>query len=1431
MPAVLPGSLQSKLDQLASRERRQRMLRGLGRVTLVAIASVGAAVALDAWLTLSPLARVPLALAVIALIVAAAKKWLIVPMNRRVDSATLAAAVEAEYPRLDERLSSSVELADRNGDAYGSPVLIDLLLRETELKTRTIDFERAAPKGRGRGVFVALAAAAAFCIGAAVIWPELMAGLGRRFFLPWTNRAAFEPFSIVVTSSGDVVGQGRTWSVAAELMPRRSDAKLPENCTLIVTPAGKSPMRLRMRSIGEGKHEFALDRVADNFRFQIESSPVVTESFEVQVVPAVEIADVRIELTPPEYARLTIANRQIKALSDVSVLQHSRVKWSCRFDRPANNATLILRTGESEQRIPLALSDDRLNAASDRTITSSGRYQIHVEGERGVVTNGASNAIRCEVDRPPEFLRVSGLGESLREVRASDELKVDLILSDDIALSSAAMEWRVNDGPVQIHPLPVPIGGKSQIAGPMRFPLAGKVQPGDRFACRLRIADNRSVPEANLGPQLTYFPGGDQWCEWQIVAQASPLRDRDIEAQRDAVDQKLKDLVSKLDKDRQAMADLGFSSDDKAAEKLQELQKSNERARQDLEKLAKQADMQGMPALADAARSVADRELKQADEFLKDAAAMDKDRAAATKQAERATAQAREQLERMRADNQRLAQQRLDASQVEKLADQQSQLAAEAQSAAEAQKQEELKNEQKGLAEDLDKMTKENQSAKEALRTATAEEAKKLSDHAKDLAKAERDLDDAIRESLRSQNAAKLAGAAKKQEELKVEFDRLAKQTQRALKAAQAPPPETEDAALSTEKLKRGEADEARNHQQRTADTLEKLADRLQQALDSQRDPREAARQLGRLQEETRKRTLDSSRPDAPGRDEILTDQQALQRAIERLAIPEDQGSAMREQIDASGKAKQAITALQNGHPNTAAELMKQARESLDRIANSLPSLPDRQKKARAALDKLRKEQEQLAKEARPAAERNPTRKESADFVQRQTELAERIAKLDAVNAGDQQEAARSSAGDALDDIMAGRWSDVDKSQDELKRDLQRLDDALRGQPPAADANAKKPDVRQESAATPQDLAQRQRDLAAATAAIPKQIGQARTDALDEAARRQRELRNDASRMPSGASPKSIQEARLAMAQAEQALARQEPDAAKQQQFKAAAALEQAARATAKRDAGNDAPTPSGLATSEQVQQARDLAKRQRELEQQVKETAASTPPPAGADKQQDDLANQTEELARNLQQHVSPPASNHAQQAIEAMRAAMNQQLSDPSEARKSRQRAAEALDRAAEEAERKSQSEMRAGSPNAPPQGQSGQALIKARGKMQDAQKQLDQGKNEDAAKEMQGAADALKKAAQEMRDGGQQGQSNSSDGASNPNAGGNDGKQLPVSPDVAKELSRHAGKKWGELPGELRTKIMEDVKSQYGEDYARIIRLYFESLADRK
>src|SRR5438309_10864354 len=98
--ATLPQNLQAKLDLLARRFQRLRLLRGVGWVVLVAAVGAGVAMALDAWLVLPPAARIVLTSAVVAAIAYTIWRKLIQPARRRVTAAGLAGAVEEEYPRL-----------------------------------------------------------------------------------------------------------------------------------------------------------------------------------------------------------------------------------------------------------------------------------------------------------------------------------------------------------------------------------------------------------------------------------------------------------------------------------------------------------------------------------------------------------------------------------------------------------------------------------------------------------------------------------------------------------------------------------------------------------------------------------------------------------------------------------------------------------------------------------------------------------------------------------------------------------------------------------------------------------------------------------------------------------------------------------------------------------------------------------------------------------------------------------------------------------------------------------------------------------------------------------------------------------------------------------------------------------------------------------
>jgi hypothetical protein len=44
----------------------------------------------------------------------------------------------------------------------------------------------------------------------------------------------------------------------------------------------------------------------------------------------------------------------------------------------------------------------------------------------------------------------------------------------------------------------------------------------------------------------------------------------------------------------------------------------------------------------------------------------------------------------------------------------------------------------------------------------------------------------------------------------------------------------------------------------------------------------------------------------------------------------------------------------------------------------------------------------------------------------------------------------------------------------------------------------------------------------------------------------------------------------------------------------------------------------------------------------------------------------------------------------------------------------------------------------------------------------------------------------------------------------------------------VARQSGRAWGELPGHLRTEILQMAQPRYRDDYARLIQLYFREIA---
>jgi len=235
---------------------------------------------------------------------------------------------------------------------------------------------------------------------------------------------------------------------------------------------------------------------------------------------------------------------------------------------------------------------------------------------------------------------------------------------------------------------------------------------------------------------------------------------------------------------------------------------------------------------------------------------------------------------------------------------------------------------------------------------------------------------------------------------------------------------------------------------------------------------------------------------------------------------------------------------------------------------------------------------------------------------------------------------------------------------------------------------------------------------------------------------------------------------------------------------------------------------------------------------------------------------------ARGLSDRARGPADEAAallgQQAPRSMdEAAAHLAQGQPGQARDTQRRAAELAERGAQNAEDLAaalRADAAAAQPaHGPPQGADAahDALAGARAELNQANRQLGRARGSEpdptalgsARRAIRGAAERLQAAADARGQGQGQGQGEPADGPGEPGAplagsdapssaepkGGRAGVADPASLAGLQELVRtKTGRRWGELPGHLRSEILQMSQGRYRDDYARLIQLYFREIA---
>lgn len=1183
--AVLPPALTQQLASLARRIRRLRAARGLSAVLLTAAVTAGLALLADASLELPSGVRVGFLITWAGLNSYVALVAFALPLLRPLRPEALAALIEEKYPDLGERLTSAVELA--GGERVtGSPALIEILLQETETRCRPLDVLRAYSAQRSRMLSAVAAVAVLLTLSPALGWPGRYAELASRFFVPW-DAAAESLYRFEVTPGNVYTALNRSATFTVRILPRDAQTALPKRCQMICDYGdGHEPAVLDLRADRADTFAYEMAAVVGDFTYHVEAEGSASESYRLTAIRPVELdaEETKVTFISPDYIKAletaqTPAVLDPTSFADRTVWQHGKVRFDLAFNRPAVAARLETQVlsekpekKQPKQVHPLTLSPDGMRATIEIPVAANTAILLVLEAEHDIRTQ-IGRTLHVQVDRPPAFLQAAAVerhdpnwkieanatgtdfnpgkasGDELKVVPAYDSVPLDIAVEDDLAVERVELEYRVNDGVVTSETLPVQGVMTPRATARYDFKLAPKnLKEGDTVHYRLKASDNRRVPEVGLGPNVTYHPA-DRWRTLKIARRAEPLKQQEITAQRDDLDKRLETIKQDLLKEQRALYKLRQESREQEtlrpeqAKDLKQVRQENRTGQNALRELARDAaETPGLQPVADRAQNVADREMHRSDEALSAAAKETKatPRDQRLQQADKELSAALQQLDELRKANDQAAQARLDQMKLETLAQRQQQLAEktgeQAKEPAAAPKTDQAKEEQRDIAKDLQKLTEQSEPLRSALDATKADQAKQLAEQARKLAQAEREL----RRQGEQEPQGEMADLARKQQELAAKADKLARQTTPHAQAAKAAPLNPEGARKAAEALKQGNAGEAMPQQEKAARELDRTAAELDKAAEQARDPKEAAKQLARVQEAVRQQLKQQPNTDRKGplneamRD-LQQEQEAIRKAAQNLPVPEKDKPAREIQKQAADKANEAAKALAKPNAAEANTRMKEAREALERLAEKMPS-DAKDAKPQAAQEKPQGlPNKQQAEEARQLA------REQREL----REAAQKLAKQQAEATQPQQEKQQQLAQET-----SGLMQKLEQMTQQLSRSPQAQQKMQQATQSGREARQQMQQAQEQQRQANQDRTQKHQQQAA------QQLDQA-AKCCEQGAQTLAAQQGSPSSQQTG---ESVQQAQGEMRQAQSQLSQNQPSAAKTAMERAAEALQKAAQ-------------------------------------------------------------------------------------------------------------------------------------------------------------------------------------------------------------------------------------------------------------------------------
>ncbi|MCA8990184.1 MAG: hypothetical protein KDA78_21225, partial [Planctomycetaceae bacterium] len=236
--ASLPLELRNELSLLDRRLRWVSFAKGFGSVLFFSLLLAALFLATDYWMPLPGSIRFAFLCAFGITLFLLSIRWILVPLSRRRRWPELAYLIDCSHPDLQERVSSTVELALTPHTAgIESNFMRDRLRQETNTRLNTIDLWDCLSL---KTTFLALCGATLLTLVTAS--PFLLNGQGytllwQRLLTPWANLDSATNLTFLVENGDRTVPRGDDVLITAEPQWRYHEGTLPREIRLRWTDA------------------------------------------------------------------------------------------------------------------------------------------------------------------------------------------------------------------------------------------------------------------------------------------------------------------------------------------------------------------------------------------------------------------------------------------------------------------------------------------------------------------------------------------------------------------------------------------------------------------------------------------------------------------------------------------------------------------------------------------------------------------------------------------------------------------------------------------------------------------------------------------------------------------------------------------------------------------------------------------------------------------------------------------------------------------------------------------------------------------------------------------------------------------------------------------------------------------------------------------